>query len=67
MRLTAEEVVAKLQQMRERCAALDPDVLDDSVGTVAHFAFGHLNACQWLRLIQVHHDHHGKIIRDIRP
>ncbi len=58
-------LVADLLRMRERCAALDPNVLDDAVGTVAHFAFGHLNACQWLRFIQVHNDHHGKIIRDI--
>lgn len=39
--------------------------LAGSTGTVPHPVFGRLNACQWLRFTQVHHNHHQKIMRDI--
>ncbi len=59
-------IAAGLAIEKERCEAYDAAALREAAGTVAHFAFGHMTACQWLRFIEVHHDHHMKIIRDIQ-
>jgi len=40
--------------------------LEAPPGRFRHRIFGDLHAFQWLRFVDLHHRHHGRIIRDIR-
>ncbi len=64
--LDAEVTAAKLGTAKSRFEKLDLARLDASAGTFSHPVFGHLTAGQWLRFVEVHHRHHGRIIDDIR-
>ena len=63
----AEDLVAQIRRMRGRVEALGARVpqMQASIATRKHFAFGDLNAAQWLRFAEIHNHHHQKIIRDV--
>jgi hypothetical protein len=63
-----EPVAAELRAYRERVEALG-DRLDEVAaarGSAGHPFFGGLTPARWLRFLEVHHDHHLKIVADIR-
>jgi len=64
---SADELVAKSRRIRERVEGLEGSIaqLQASNATRNHFAFGDLNAAQWLRFALIHNHHHQKIIRDV--
>jgi hypothetical protein len=64
---SAEELATRLRGIRQRVAGLGPSLteLDRSNSTRNHFAFGNLNAVQWLQFSAIHAHHHHKIIRDV--
>jgi hypothetical protein len=64
---SAEKLVVKSRRIRECVEALQGALpkLRASSATRNHFAFGDLNAAQWLRFALIHNHHHQKIIRDI--
>jgi hypothetical protein len=64
---TAEDLVLRFQELRERLVALEDSLprIGAAPYTSHHFAFGDLNAAQWLRFAVIHDHHHRKIIRDI--
>jgi hypothetical protein len=64
---SAEELAARFRGIREQVEGLEDCLaqLHASRATRKHFAFGHLNATQWLQFAVIHHDHHQKIIRDV--
>ena len=64
--LDGEAIAAALETVKSRFESLDLARLDASAGTFAHPFFGHLTAGRWLRFVDVHHRHHGRIIDDIR-
>ncbi|MCP4661153.1 MAG: hypothetical protein GY856_37600 [bacterium] len=43
-----------------------PGEFEAPPGRFRHRIFGDLHAFQWLRFVDIHHRHHGRIIRDIR-
>lgn len=43
----------------------DLPALGQAEPRMSHPVFGALSAPQWIRFGRIHHDHHGKIIRDI--
>lgn len=55
---------AEVQDEAEALADLLPTLAADSC-TRRHPALGYFTPPRWLRFAQVHHRHHGKIIRDI--
>jgi hypothetical protein len=57
----------RLEAVRKGFTQLEASTqsLASSTATVPHPVFGRLDACQWLRFTEIHHDHHHKIIRDI--
>ena len=64
---SAEELIAKFRGIRGRVEALEGSLaqLQASRATRNHFAFGNLNAVQWLRFAVIHDHHHQRIIRDV--
>lgn len=64
---TAEELLADSYRLRERVEALGSSLsrLQAATATRNHFAFGDLNAAQWLRFMVIHDHHHQKIVRDV--
>ena len=64
---SAEELAAKFRGIRERVEGLEGSLaqLQVSSATRNHFAFGNLNAAQWLRFAVIHDHHHQKVIRDV--
>jgi hypothetical protein len=64
---SAEELVARLRGIRKRVTGLEASLtaLQTSNATRKHFAFGNLNAVQWLRFASIHAHHHHKVIRDV--
>ena len=64
---STEELAARFRGIREQVEGLEDCLaqLQASRATRKHFAFGHLNATQWLQFAVIHHDHHQKIIRDV--
>ena len=64
---SAEELVAKLRGIKERVEGLEGSLaqLQASTATRNHFAFGDLNAAQWLQFAAIHAKHHQKVIRDV--
>ncbi len=64
---SAEELATTLRGIRRRVAGLEPSLteLNRSNATRNHFAFGDLNAVQWLQFAAIHAHHHHKIIRDV--
>lgn len=64
---SGEELVARFREIREQVEGLTGSLeqLQASRATRNHFAFGDLNAEQWLRFAVIHNDHHQKIIRDV--
>lgn len=62
-----EEVAARLTRVKERVEPLRDSYaeLQASRARRKHYAFGHLNATQWLQFALIHHRHHQKIIRDV--
>ncbi len=67
MGIRTEELAARFRGIRERVEGLEGGLaqLHASPATRNHFAFGDLNATQWLQFMVIHHDHHQKIIRDV--
>lgn len=65
--VSAEDLVAQIRRTRGRVEALETRVpqMQASIATRKHFAFGDLNAPQWLRFAEIHNRHHQKIIRDV--
>lgn len=61
------EIAQRLTGMRDRLLRLEPDLsrVAASTSTFDHPVFGPLRAVQWLRFLEVHQNHHGRIIRDI--
>ena len=64
--LDGEATAAALETVKRRFESLDLARLDASAGTFAHPFFGHLTGGRWLRFVDVHHRHHGRIIDEIR-
>ena len=64
---SAEELAARLLGIREQVEGLESSLaqIQASRATRNHFAFGDLNATQWLQFNVIHHNHHQKIIRDV--
>jgi DinB superfamily len=64
---SAEELTAKFRGIGERVKALEGSLaqIQASRATRNHFAFGNLNAAQWLQFAVIHDNHHQKIIRDV--
>ncbi len=64
---SAEELAARFTGIRERVTGLGDSLgqLQASSARRNHFAFGDLNAVQWIRFSVVHNNHHQKIIRDV--
>ena len=64
---SAEELAARFSEIRERVGGLEGSLaqLQASRATRNHFAFGNLNAAQWLQFAVIHDNHHQKIIRDV--
>ncbi len=60
------EVREQLEATRDRLAGLDLERLADLRLTYPHPVFGILDLPRWLRFLQIHHDHHRRIIREIR-
>lgn len=54
------EVRARTEALTDHLPALATDRR-----TLKHPALGYYTAAQWLRFAQIHHRHHGNIIRDI--
>ena len=65
--MSAEELAATFRGIRERVEGLEGSLaqLQTSKATRNHFAFGDLNAVQWLQFTVIHNNHHQKIIRDV--
>ena len=61
-----EEVRERLATTRDQLAGLDLEHLDSLRMSYPHPVFGILTLPRWLRFIQIHHDHHRRIIRDLR-
>ncbi len=63
-----EQVAAALREVRGRIAALGGrlDEIAAARGRASHPIFGGLTSARWLRFLEVHHQHHLKIIDDIR-
>ncbi len=61
------EITQRLTGMRLRFRRLEPELASvaTSKATFDHPVFGPLRVVQWLRFLQIHHDHHGRIMRDI--
>jgi len=64
---SAAELAERLRRARERVEGLEGSLaqLQASPATRNHFAFGDLNAIQWLQFAALHTEHHQKIIRDM--
>ena len=65
--ISAEDLEGRFHGIRERVEGLEGSLaqLQTSRATRNHFAFGDLNAVQWLQFMVIHHNHHQKIIRDV--
>ncbi len=63
----AVELADSLRDTRSRVVGLEGSLaqLEASNATRNHFAFGDLNAAQWLKFTGIHARHHQKIIRDV--
>lgn len=57
---------AELARRLEAVFEPRPGALEAPPGKFRHRIFGDLHAFQWLRFVDIHHRHHGRIIRDIR-
>lgn len=65
--LGRDELLALHGRVVEAVLALDLDKLDADEHVVGnHPYFGGLTAAQWLRLMNVHGEHHADIVQDIR-
>ena len=64
---SAAELAERLRRTRERVEGLEGSMaqLQASRATRKHFAFGGLNATQWLQFAALHTEHHQKIIREV--
>jgi hypothetical protein len=64
---SATELADRLRKTRERVEGLEGSLaqLQASRATRHHFAFGGLNATQWLQFAVLHTEHHQKIIREL--
>ena len=64
---SAEELAARFCEIRERVEGWEGSLaqLRAARATRNHFAFGNLNAAQWLQFAVIHDNHHQKIIRDV--
>ena len=64
---SAEELIAKSRRIREQVEGLGDSLvqLQASSASRNHFAFGDLNAAQWLQFAVIHSHHHQRIIRDV--
>ena len=64
---STEELATRLRGIRKRVTGLEPSLteLDRSNATRDHFAFGNLNAVQWLQFLAIHAHRHHKIIRGV--
>ncbi len=64
---SAVELLSRFSGIRERVGALAGSLgqLQASNATRNHFAFGDLDAVQWIHFSVVHNHHHQKIIRDV--
>ena len=64
---SAAELAERLRKTRERVEGLEGSLarLQASRATRNHFAFGGLDATQWLRFAVLHTEHHQKIIREV--
>jgi len=65
--IPSEVIADRLEAVRRGFVELEASTasLSSSTVTVPHPVFGRLNARQWLRFTEVHHNHHQKIMRDI--
>lgn len=61
-------LVTGLEDMREEISELEKDlpIHETSSWRAPHPVFGPLSPTQWLRFIDIHHQHHLKIVQDIR-
>ncbi len=64
---SAAALAAKFREISVQVGGLESSLarLQASSATRNHFAFGNLNAAQWLRFAVIHASHHQKIIRDV--
>ncbi len=62
-----EAIIEAMNEAHSMASALDTKIpnLSSSPTKMRHFAFGHLNAYQWIRLAHIHHRHHRRIIEYI--
>ena len=69
---SAEELATRLKESLEELCEIESLSSSGSAraklrsGRRHHFAFGDLNALEWLRFARIHTRHHLRIIRDIR-
>ncbi|HVT57308.1 MAG TPA: hypothetical protein VHR45_02825 [Thermoanaerobaculia bacterium] len=63
-----EPVRQGIEEIEHRLRALGGRLgeLERAPGRFKHLLFGGLGSVQWLRVLEIHHHHHLKIIRDIR-
>jgi len=61
------ETAARLDDVRRRALDLAGRLYDVERcrSTLPHHVLGHFTPAEWLRFLQVHHDHHAGIIGDI--
>ncbi len=67
--IDGERLAASFDDLARRLEAVyepHPGELEAPPGKFRHRIFGILHAFQWLRFVDIHHRHHGRIIRDIR-
>jgi hypothetical protein len=62
-----EAIIEAMNEAHSMATALNESAVDlcNSPTRMRHFAFGPLNAYQWIRIVHVHHRHHRRIIEDI--
>jgi hypothetical protein len=65
--LKSDAIAAELERVGASAKDLQSvsDNLRRSTARARHFAFGFLNAYQWIRVGHIHHLHHRRIITDI--
>lgn len=64
---STEELATRLRGIRKRVTGLESSLTELARSNVTrnHFAFGNLNAVQWLQFLAIHTHHHHKIIWDV--
>lgn len=61
-----DTVREQLESVKKRLETLDLDYLSSLGLAHPHPVFGILSLTRWLRFIEIHHNHHTRIITDIR-